>query len=116
MKKFREVIGNSSDLHESSFLQKGFALTQAAKHQSERQKFESSLSKADSHFRAGARSQLLERKLDELFAGLSQLTLAMKSHARLSTAEINVAVANTVLNQDIQKALAKEFRNRSRKR
>ena len=53
IKRFREFTGSPIDeqeLKESSLLNKGFALSQAARHRSKRQQLEGALSRADSLF------------------------------------------------------------------
>lgn len=120
LKRFRQFTSldaEQSDLQESSFLNKGFALTQAARHKSAAQKLLTSARKIDTLAQRAKSSENNETKLDLISDALSELAKALEHQTAMSSSTINVSVAATVLNSNVKDVVDKALsKTRSKRR
>lgn len=108
IKRFREFTESNdehNELHESSLLNKGFALSQTARHGNNAQKMISSLANVKSLCQRGKSESDLSKKNDIVLDAISELSRALTYSATMSSANINVTAAATVLSHDVKKEI-----------
>lgn len=106
----KEVEAQSAEpLHEESWLNKGFALGQYARHSSMRQQINTVLSSINSLCDRGKHEQDTAEKLDILFDVLKENARLSRGLTELSTYTINVSIASALLSEDLRKVIATEF-------
>ena len=108
MKRFSEYTEDLQELERTikeSWLNKGFALTQLARHDAARQKISSSVSKIISLSNSAQSSDTLETKLDLLFQCVSESARVLNLHSELSRNTISVAVSSALFSENLEKTL-----------
>lgn len=102
---FKDFIAEATQLDESSWLSKGFAAVQGAKHEQTRQKLNALASKLKGTAHKGTLEHDLEKRNDLLFEAVEMVADGFALFGELSRCNINVAVATNLLEEDIRKTI-----------
>lgn len=112
MKRFAEFTadygGGNSSLTES-WVSKGYSVAQGARHASIKQSISTLLTGINSICEAGKRKKDIAVKLDSLFEVLQDFTLVVKGLTELSSHNINVSIASSLLAEDLRNVIATEL-------
>lgn len=110
MKSFRDFTENSPlQLHEDSWLSKGYSIGQYSRHLSIKQQIVSVLSTVKFICERGKSAKDGTDKLNALLQAIQELTHVYAGFAELSQHNINTAVASTLLSEDLKKVISAEI-------
>ena len=104
---FKNFIAETNELNESSWLSKGFAALQGARHSQTRQKLNSLAAKLKGTAHKGTLEPDLEKRADLLFEAIEMVADGLALFGELSQCNINVAVATNLLEENLATAIKK---------
>jgi hypothetical protein len=105
-KRFKEYA-RPTQINESNWLSKGYAIGQGNRHASTIRQLESLLSKIKNDCNRGHLEEDVTAKFDLLFDAVAGLALSLKLIGELSRANINVSVASNLLEDDLRSLILK---------
>jgi hypothetical protein len=105
-KRFKEYA-ELTPINESSWLSKGFGLGQGNRHAATVRQLDSLVGKIKTECSRGKQEDDATAKINLLFEVMSDLALGFKLGAELSRANINVAIASNLLEDDLRALIAK---------
>ncbi len=105
-RRFKEYA-KPTQINESSWLSKGYAVGQSNRHAGTTRQLESLLSKIKNDCNRGHLEEDFTAKFDLLFDAIAGLALSLKLIGELSKANINVSVASNLLEDDLRSLILK---------
>lgn len=113
-KDFLEIEDNEPELNESSFLSKGFALTQLTGFRGEFSKIKSALSVLKNLVSAIKREDDLKKKIDQLADAILVNASISERESEQRLRLMNTVVAEILLSQNIEKLLKNQQKKKRR--
>ena len=99
----------ASPLTENSWLSKGFTVGQGNRHEGFRRQLDLLASQIKAGCEQGKRESELDKKIDVLFEINSRIAEGLKISGALSKSVINVGIASNLLEDDLNKVIAKHL-------